>query len=221
MIRVMVFSRVPEPGQVKSRLVPALGPAGAARLQGHLTRNAVRTAVAAHVGPVELWCTPTTEHPFLAALEEELPVQLRLQGAGDLGERMAAAFDDALSGSSGALLMGSDCLDLTPGDLRTAVDALGSGADVVLGPAADGGYVLIGLRHTVPELFQGMPWGTSEVLRLTRERLTVSGKDWYELPVRHDVDRPEDLDRFAELQRWTAGPEAEATTGRRERPAPV
>ncbi len=204
--RIMVFSRVPQPGQVKSRLVPALGPAGAARLQEHLTRHAVGTAVAARVGPVELWCTPTTEHPFLAALAAEFPLKLRLQGAGDLGERMAAAFEDALSCASAALLTGSDCPDLTTGDLRMAVDALESGADVVLGPAADGGYVLIGLRHTAPELFRGMPWGTSEVLRLTRERLTVSGKDWFELPVRHDVDRPEDLDRFAELQSWTAGP---------------
>ena len=115
---------------------------------------------------------------------------------------MAAAFDDALSEASAALLMGSDSPDLETGDLRLAIAELEGGRDVVLGPAVDGGYVLIGLRRPAPELFQAMPWGSAKVLGLTRERLGRSGRSWYELPVRHDLDRPEDLDLFPDLKNW-------------------
>ena len=199
--RVMVFSRTPEPGKVKTRLVPALGPAGAARLHACLTRRAVRTAVASGVGSVELWCTPTTVHPFFSELERAFPLRLRLQRGDGLGGRMAAAFDDALSEASTALLIGSDSPDLEQEDLKAAMTALQGGCDVVLGPAADGGYLLIGLRRPAPELFRNMPWGTTKVLALTRERLGRSGRRRYELPVRHDLDRPEDLNRFPDLQR--------------------
>lgn len=200
----MVFSRVPEPGQVKSRLVPVLGPEGAARLHERLTRRAVRTAVASGVGSVELWCTPTSVHPFLSDLEREFALRLRSQRGDDLGERMAAAFDDALSEVPAALLMGSDSPDLGREDLRAAMAALEGGCDTVLGPAADGGYLLIGLRRPAPELFRDMPWGTAEVLAVTRERLGRSGTEWYELPVRHDLDRPEDLNEFPDLLRWVS-----------------
>ncbi len=202
--RVMVFSRTPEPGKVKTRLVPALGPDGAARLHERLTHRAVRTAVASEAGSVELWCAPTTVHPFFSELETVFPLGLRLQQGDDLGERMAGAFDDALSEASTALLVGSDSPDLGQEDLRAAMAALQGDYDVVLGPAADGGYLLIGLRCPVPELFRNMPWGTAEVLALTRERLGRAGRRWYELPVRHDLDRPEDLSRFPDLQRWVA-----------------
>ena len=197
----MVFSRTPEPGKTKTRLVPALGPEGAARLHRHLTQRTVSKAIASGVGPVELWCTPTMAHPFFTELEDAFPLRLRLQRGDDLGERMAAAFDDALSGASAALLVGSDSPDLGKEDLRSAMNALQDGCDGVLGPAADGGYLLIGLRHPVPDLFRNMPWGTSRVLALTRERLGRSGVRWYELAVRHDLDRPQDLERFADLQR--------------------
>jgi len=196
----MVFSRTPEPGEVKTRLVPALGAEGAARLHERLTHRAVRKAVASGVGSVELWCTPTTVHPFFSELASAFPLRLRLQRGIDLGERMAAAFDDALSEASTALLIGSDSPDLGQEDLRAAMTALEGGCDVVLGPAADGGYLLIGLRCPVPELFRNMPWGTAEVLALTRERLGRSGRRWNELPVRHDLDRPEDLSRFPDLR---------------------
>ncbi len=197
----MVFSRVPEPGKVKSRMMPLLGPEGAARLQERLTRRAVSTAVTAGASSVELWCTPTISHSYCTALEKAFDLRLRLQRGADLGERMAAAFDLVLTEVSAAVLIGSDSPDLAKEDLQAALAVLQNGQEAVLGPAADGGYVLIGLRCPIPELFRDMPWGTSAVLGLTRERLARSGKSWHELPVRHDLDRPEDLALFPEFHR--------------------
>lgn len=191
--RVMVFARAPIAGTVKTRLIPTLGREQATRLHERLVRRTVSTVAGAGLGTVELWCTPTAEHPFFEAMQGVLPVALLVQRGGDLGERMARAFDHALARAPRALLVGSDCRDLQGGDVQEAEAALLSGCEAVLGPAADGGYVLIGLRRAAPDLFAGMPWGTPEVLARTRERLVGQGWRWHELPIRHDVDRPEDL----------------------------
>jgi len=192
--RVMVFARAPIAGTVKTRLIPALGREQATRLHERLVRRTVSIVAGAGLGTVELWCTPTVEHPFFEALQAALPVALMVQRGRDLGERMARAFDHALQRAPRALLVGSDCRDLQGRDIQEAEAALRSGCEAVLGPAADGGYVLIGLRRPAPDLFVGMPWGTPRVLARTRERLARQGWRWHELPVRHDVDRPEDLE---------------------------
>jgi glycosyltransferase A (GT-A) superfamily protein (DUF2064 family) len=95
-----------------------------------------------------------------------------------------------------ALIMGSDCISLCPADIREAAAALERGADAVLGPAEDGGYVLLGLARASPALFNGIAWGGDRVLVDTRTRLRQLGWRWHELPVRWDVDRPEDLARL-------------------------
>ncbi len=100
---------------------------------------------------------------------------------------------------SAAILIGTDCPDLQPDYLCKARDKLDQGADVVLGPAHDGGYVLIALRRLRPFLFEDIPWGSSEVLAATREKMRQSGLRWSELPVLHDLDRPEDLELYPDL----------------------
>ncbi len=115
--RVIVFARAPEPGKVKTRLIPALGEAGAAALHRRLVMHSLRAATDAQLGPVEPWCAPDTGDPFFRECERRFGVSLRSQGEGDLGARMRRAFEAVLARASHAILVGSDI----PGRRRTEV----------------------------------------------------------------------------------------------------
>jgi rSAM/selenodomain-associated transferase 1 len=190
---ILVFAKAPVPGQVKTRLIPAVGPAGAALLHEWLCRQTLKTATTAGVGPVELWCAPSVEHGFFRRCAEEFRVGLHNQAGCDLGERMAHALAETLGRAPRALVVGTDCPGLTAEDLGRAAAVLAQGADAVISPAKDGGYVLLGTRRFAPELFRDIPWGSARVLEETRARLRALGWNWKELPERWDVDRPEDL----------------------------
>lgn len=189
--RLLVFARAPVPGQTKTRLIPALGAEGAAALHERLVRRTLD--VARGLAPVTLCCAPGPEHPFFASIAGQPGVELQRQEGADLGERMSRALQAGLTGAPAVLLIGTDCADLQRTDLQEAFAGLAEGADAVLGPAADGGYWLLGLRRWEGVLFEGMPWGTAAVLGRTRAALAGLGWRWRELPLRHDVDRPEDL----------------------------
>lgn len=196
----MIFAKAPTPGRVKTRLTPALGESGAAELQRQLIERTLRTAVAAGLGTLELWCAPGPDDPFFAACAERHGVGLQAQGEGDLGMRMARALEFALAAGSPALLIGCDCPALTAAYLREAAAALAGGSDAVLGPAEDGGYVLIGLaRGPAAQLFEDIAWGTATVMQQTRARLAHDNWRWRELEPLWDVDRPEDLWRLSRL----------------------
>jgi rSAM/selenodomain-associated transferase 1 len=180
-----VFAKAPVPGEAKTRLIPALGAWGAARLHAALARQAVRTALASGCGPVEIH--GTRRHSFFHDME--LP--FRLQRGRDLGERM----HHALARNPGAILIGTDCPALTVGDLRRAARLLQSGYEVVLAPAEDGGYALIGARRVSAEIFRNIAWGTSQVYEETVKRLKPFR--WRALRTVWDVDRPEDLPRLS------------------------
>jgi rSAM/selenodomain-associated transferase 1 len=196
--RVMVFARAPTPGETKTRLIPALGKAGAAALHRRLVMHCLGAATNAQLGPVELWCAPDAGDPFFRECERRFAASLHSQGEGDLGTRMRLAFEAAFMRAGRAILVGSDIPALSAQYLRDAERALAGGNDVVIGPAEDGGYVLIGLSRCDPELFRDIPWGGPEVLTETRKR--IAGLSWRlsELPFLWDVDRPEDLDRLPE-----------------------
>ncbi|MBI4293847.1 MAG: TIGR04282 family arsenosugar biosynthesis glycosyltransferase [Betaproteobacteria bacterium] len=200
--RVAVFAKAPEPGEVKTRLIPALGAAAAAELQRRLIERTLEAALAAGIGPVELWCSPDASHPFFLDCARRYAIALAVQGGVDLGERMQLALDALLGAGERALLIGSDIPALTPQYLREADSALAAGCDAVLGPAEDGGYVLIGLRRSAPSLFAGMRWGGSDVCEQTRARLAQVGMRYRELAVLWDVDRPEDLPRLEAMKNW-------------------
>ena len=190
---IIVFAKAPVPGAAKTRLIPALGERGAARLHERFVRRTVETARTAFPGAVELCCAPDASHPFFRGIEG---VRLDEQGGGDLGARMHRALARTLRGADAAVLIGADCPALTSDDLLAAAARLAEGADAVLGPADDGGYVLIGARRVVPELFDGIAWGGARVLDEQRDRLRALGWRWSELPPLWDVDRPEDLERI-------------------------
>jgi rSAM/selenodomain-associated transferase 1 len=194
--RVIVFARAPRPGQAKTRLVPLLGAQGAAALQAKLVKHALKTALAAAVGPVELCCAPDAKDPFLRSCGARYRVALAVQAAGDLGARMHAALARALAAQPRAVLIGSDCPALGARHLRQAAAALAAGEPAVLAPAEDGGYALIGLARSDPRLFDGIAWGGATVMEDTRARLRALGWRWRELETLWDVDRPEDYARL-------------------------
>lgn len=190
-----VFAKAPVPGFAKTRLIPALGAAGAARLQEVLTERAIETALAAEIGPVTLWCAPDAAHPVFRALGLRFPIALADQPQGDLGARMLGAF--AAGAGRPLVLIGADCPCLEPDDLRAAALVLAEGADVVIAPAEDGGYGLIAAARPFPALFQDMPWSTDRVAALTRARASAASLRMHQLRLVWDVDVPADYARLA------------------------
>ena len=195
--RLLIFTKAPVAGQVKSRLIPALGAEGAARLQEQLTRRLVERMARSGVCQLELWVAPNARHPLFDELKQRHGLPVHLQRGGDLGERMALAFAEALRRSQQVVLIGSDCPPMTEKVIERSLEEL-ERVDAVMSPAEDGGYVLLALKRPEPALFEGIPWGTPRVAELTRERMRALGWHWYELPELWDLDRPEDLPRLKE-----------------------
>lgn len=198
-VRLLIFAKAPVPGRAKTRLIPALGAHRAALLQWRLAEHTLAMATEAKLCPVDLWCDPDTRHPFFARCQRRFGVPLRSQQGTDLGRRMHGALTVALRQAKSAVLIGTDCPGLSSKDLYEALTALAAGVDVVLGPAEDGGYVLIGVRRCSWQLFSGISWGSDQVLQQTRTRLQRLNWQGRELAPRWDVDRPDDLERMEQI----------------------
>jgi uncharacterized protein len=205
---IAILAKAPVPGYVKSRLIPVLGADGAADLQAWLIERTVATATKAVLGPVTLWTAPDETHPLFQKVRDHHGVVLVRQPDGDLGARMHEA---ALAATGPVLIVGTDCPALNADRLHLAAATLRH-YDVVVIPAEDGGYVLIGLRQPQAALFAGIAWSTAAVLDETRQRLRTLALSWRELPMLWDVDRPEDLKR---MRREAATPPAAARAPRR------
>lgn len=191
-VRPIVFAKAPQPGRVKTRLIPALGPDGAATLARRLLRHTLNEALAAGLGPVELCAAPDPAHP--AWKETGLPPGLVLtpQGDGDLGARMARAARRHLDANRAVILLGADCPALTRERLRRIAAALRQ-AQAVLVPALDGGYVALGLSRFHLALFEAIAWGGDAVAATTCARLRRLGWRFRCLSPLADIDRPGDL----------------------------
>jgi rSAM/selenodomain-associated transferase 1 len=199
--RLLILARAARPGEAKTRLIPALGAEGAALLHERLTRHCLETLVPSRHWQTELHCEPDIDQPLFRAVAQDFGVERYAQAPGDLGQRMFEALSGACRRTRFAVLIGTDCPSLTADDVQSAFDRLEAGDDAVIGPAEDGGYVLIGLRRVDPALFTGIAWGGDEVLEATRKRLRRRGWTWSELEVRWDVDRPADLARVTQTPR--------------------
>ena len=196
---MLVFTRTPVPGQVKTRLIPAIGAARAANLHRAMLWRTVATAAEARVGPVGLWCSPASEHPYIAEIQREFGLNVHVQTGADLGERMHLALRSQAGPNGGAVLVGTDCPFLETRDLQLAAQALREGCDAVVGPAEDGGYYLIGVRKSHVAVFSGIRWGSGQVLAGTLQKFRDLGWRWRELTTRCDVDRPADLAAVADF----------------------
>jgi hypothetical protein len=202
--RLLVMARAPHAGATKTRLIPALGAEGAAALHRYLVERQLAEAAASETAPVELWCADDCLHPFFSECRQRFGVSLHCQHGEGLGERMLLIIESALREAEFAIVIGCDIPELDASMLRQAFDALQQGADAVIAPAEDGGYVLLGVRQASPELFREIEWGSDKVLAQTRERLRHLGWNWQELPEMWDVDRPQDLPRLMALESLSA-----------------
>jgi glycosyltransferase A (GT-A) superfamily protein (DUF2064 family) len=215
-MRIAVFARAPVAGRVKTRLAPALGTDGALALHRQLIESTLFRARDAALGAVTLWIDGDAQSPEVIACVKRQRVGVQTQRGSDLGARMHAAFGAELAaarvaepaavpgarsaaspsaqvapGNAGCLLIGCDCPALSSTRLREAATALAT-RDVVLIPALDGGYVLIGLRQPHAALFEGIVWGSAQVLAATRERIAAAGLRCAELDPLPDLDTPDD-----------------------------
>ncbi|MGB5831528.1 MAG: TIGR04282 family arsenosugar biosynthesis glycosyltransferase [Thiohalocapsa sp.] len=197
--RILLFAKAPVPGRAKTRLIPALGADGAAQLHEQLLRATVAKLSGPSLPPIELWCAPDGSHQVFRDLARQYKLELHDQSCGDLGARLLAAAVDALRRADCVLMIGGDCPELGCTEVAMAHDALRRpGVDALLGPAADGGYVMLGLRRAEASLFASMPWGGDRVAAITRKRMAALGWCWEELPALRDVDRPDDLAWYRE-----------------------
>jgi rSAM/selenodomain-associated transferase 2/rSAM/selenodomain-associated transferase 1 len=192
--RLILFTRYPEPGRTKTRLIPALGAEGAAALQrrmseaivSHMARFAAQSPV-----HLEIRYADGTQQAVEAWLSSDIPCLD--QGEGDLGARLHRAFTQAFAqGAKKVVVIGADCPGLTPPLFARAFAALDN-QDLVLGPAVDGGYYLVGLNRPAPALFSEIPWGSGEVLAATLKQAQSLNLSLHLLEPLADVDRPEDL----------------------------
>jgi hypothetical protein len=154
----------------------------------------MQTALASPLRTITLWCAPDCDHPIFQSASQEYGFTTHVQTGDDLGKRMFGAFE-RLTRRSPALLIGTDCPILSADHLVQCAAALVGGTDATFIPAEDGGYALIGLRKPVWRLFEGMPWGTGDVMRLTRDRLREEHLSAFEADQLWDVDTPADYYR--------------------------
>ena len=191
--RLLVFAKAPQAGAAKTRLIPALGAQGAATLARRMLLHTLEQALTAQAGPVELCMSPSPDSAAWQGVELPLGITRSAQGEGDLGPRMARAVDRVTTPpGQPVLLMGTDCPALSARRIAEAARALAQ-HDAVLVPAADGGYVLIGLHAPCPAIFAGMAWSTPTVAALTLQRLAALGQRVWVGPTLHDIDEPADL----------------------------
>ncbi|MBF0627412.1 MAG: TIGR04282 family arsenosugar biosynthesis glycosyltransferase [Magnetococcales bacterium] len=193
-----LLARAPQPGRSKTRLIAALGAEGAADahavLLTHVAGMARHWCSRSGSGRLfRLWVTPDETDPFFATVADS--VQLRLQPEGDLGVRLDRIARCGLAEAGAVLLLGGDAVSLDSSALDRAAEALLRHPAVLI-PAADGGYVLLGLTRHAPQLFAAIPWGSGQVAEATRRVFQELGWSWEEIPGHWDVDRLEDWERF-------------------------
>lgn len=190
---IILFAKVPRAGQVKTRLIPALGAQGACELYERMLQKVLTMLQQQTLCQVELWLDAAGEHPLLG--NSTFPIYIQ-QGE-DLGERLAHATVSGLARHQQLLFIGTDCPALDEAYLEQALQALEADFGLVLGPALDGGYVLLGLKGKYLSLFTDINWSTGRVLQQTLGKAEQAGLKFSLLKALRDIDRPADLKYFS------------------------
>lgn len=190
-----LFARAPVPGQVKTRLTPALGEVGACQLHTRLVEHALHRLNGHDDIDLQLWLdAPAVGEPaaIVRHWQRDFSVASYYQCGDDLGERMQHAMATAVAAGALAIVIGADCPGIDQHYVKGAIELL-AGCDVVLGPALDGGYVLVASRQIHEGLFSGVRWGSGDVLAHTVGNIARLGLSHALLPPLADIDRPDDL----------------------------
>lgn len=201
--KLIIFAKAPIAGAAKTRLQPQYSAQNAARLQEYFILKTVEMASNLKNIDIELRCAPNESHPVFQQCRRDYEIATKPQQGVDLGERMKNALAEALTQYSQAVVIGTDCPEITSDYLNKAFSMLENSIDAVIGPALDGGYVLLGLRRFSPLLFENIRWGTEQVLSATQQNLLLLNWNWDELNTLRDIDTPEDLAHFPEILRQT------------------
>ena len=204
-VAVAIICKTPASGLSKTRLSPPLRPDECAAISACFIRDLSKTIAGLVDGGDVTGCAVYMPLGSEATLRALLPdcFRLVLQGEGNLGDRLLKGAADLLgAGHTGAILVNSDSPTLPASILRQAVDAVRSGDNVVLSPAVDGGYTLVGLSKPDARLFEDIPWSTPDVYRLTLERAREIGLPVVAVPAWYDVD---DAASFRTLEAELAG----------------
>ena len=190
---LIIFARAPVLGQVKTRLIPGVGQRKATSIYKKLLSKTIALARKSDFSSIQVWVDGDIQHEYFKQLKKRYGFKIYRQTGRDLGMRMSNSFHTILRNYPIAILIGSDCPELTLYDLRQAQRYLENDHDVVLGPAEDGGYYLIGLKKNEYCLFQNIKWGNDTVIAETCSRINMLNLKLQLLPVHRDVDRVSDL----------------------------
>lgn len=205
---LQLFVKAPVKGKVKTRLVPALGEVGALKLYEAMLEYMTALLCKPCYCHVELWVALDSQHAFIQRLADQYGCTVHAQQGASLGERMQRAVQNGLDSARKVILVGGDCLSVDLSYVQQAVALLDSEGGTVIGPAEDGGYVLLGVSKLEAAMFEGIGWGSSEVLKQTLQQCVQQGAVCQLLDMRWDLDRPEDLQRLAaipELRHFSNG----------------
>jgi rSAM/selenodomain-associated transferase 1 len=201
---LIIFTKAPIPGRVKTRIQPHLSAEGCANLHASFIVETIRLAGRVDGADIFLSCHPDTRHPFLQRVSGEYEVKLTPQKGGGLGERMDNAIKESLSmGYGKVIIIGSDSPDLPPAFIEEGFERLDS-SEMVVGPSLDGGYYLIGGRRDIP-VFDGIEWSTVRVFEQTIAKAKERGITCSILDEWYDIDTWEDLKAFEERRSRSLG----------------
>ena len=190
---ILCFCKHPEPGIVKSRLAKDIGNEHSAEIYKLLLDETLKS-ISNFKAKTYLYCYPDIDHPILRQHKDKYKLSLEKQCEGDLGMKMFHAITNHLSKNSNVVLIGSDCLEINASYIQKAFELLNSGYEIVLGPAIDGGYALIGANNINELIFQDIAWSTSKVLKQTQKK--INNLDWkYSC-----LDKVRDLDTLEDFQ---------------------
>jgi rSAM/selenodomain-associated transferase 1 len=196
---VIIFTKSPEKGKVKTRLIPELGEDKATELYRELLTQTVELIGSVTFSDIKIYVTPDINHPFIKSLASKTGALLYKQEGDDLGHRMYQAISSSLDTHKHVIVIGCDCPELQENDLHIARIKLSNDADIVIGPSDDGGYYLIGCNSNYPEIFNDINWGTEEVLSNTLQKAKKENLKVELLDEKWDVDTGKDLLRYHKL----------------------
>jgi rSAM/selenodomain-associated transferase 1 len=191
--KLLIFAKTPKAGKVKTRMQPVLSEQESALLHHQLLSHCLAQMDSGNLVEAELWVSDV-DYDW-----QQFSYPLELQSGDDLGQRMLHAASQTLKNSDSVVIIGADCPFIDRKYVRMAFEALAEGHDCVIGPAVDGGYVLIALARVDEAIFTGIDWGSEQVLTQTLQQLGVLGWTYKTLPVLNDIDRPEDLSTLKNL----------------------
>jgi len=194
--KILVFAKAPVEGKVKTRLASSIGDEAALRFHVLMLERTLEMVCKYKLASVELYISGNPDHPLIQSLAKQYGIIVRPQQGSDLGERMYHALQQSLHGSRYCVLIGTDCPAMNVDYLANALTALVRGQDVVLGPAEDGGYVLIGAQRLSRDWFSDIVWGSRNVFEQSRQKIMANGAQLEELQTLWDVDQ------IADFQRW-------------------